>query len=127
MPLYVLLAPHLGASGRRNRAIVAQHRGRHVLWAEHSPLALALAAVDETQEDAVVRAGCGYVGATDGWQDFARNGGNDLDNPAADPGNVALMAELSRRCVLAPGFGSSREAASTLALSSLMQPFENLL
>lgn len=125
--LYVLLAPHLGATGLDNRAIVARHRGRHVLGAERFPFALALAAVDERQQDAIVRVGCGYVGATDGWQDFARNGAMIWENPAAGPGNVALMAELSRRCVLALGFGSSREAATTLAVSSLMQPFEDLL
>lgn len=127
MRLYVLVAPHLGATGHENRAIVALHRGRRVLWAERSPFALALAAVDGKQEDAIVRASCGYVGMSDGWQDFARNGAMTWDNPAAGPGNVALMAELSRRCVLALGFGSSQEAASTLAVSSLMQPFENLL
>ena len=127
MRLYVLLAPHLGATGHDNRAIVARHRGRRVLWAEHSPFALALAAVDEKQEDAIVRASSGYVGVSDGWQDFAHNGAMTWENLAAGPGNVALMAELSRRCVLALGFGSSREAASTLAVSSLMQPFDNLL
>ncbi len=127
MRLYVLLAPHLGATGHDNRAIVAEHRGRHVLWAEHAPFALALAAVNESQEDAILRAGCGYVGATDGWQDFARNGAMTWENPAAGPGNVALVAELSCRCVLALGFASSREAASTLAVSSLLQPFDSLL
>jgi len=45
----------------------------------------------------------------------------------AGPGNVALMAELPRRAVLALGFGSSAEAAATLAISSLLQPFDNLL
>ena len=127
MRLYILLAPHLGATGHDNRAMVARHRGRHVLWAEHAPFALALAAMTESQEDAILRAGCGYVGASDGWQDFTRNGTMTWENPAAGPGNVALMAELSRRCVLALGFGSSREAASTLAVSSLQQPFDNLL
>ncbi|MFZ2160559.1 MAG: hypothetical protein WAV72_31180 [Bradyrhizobium sp.] len=127
MRLCVLLAPHLGATGHDNRAIVARHHGRHVLWAEHAPFALALAAVTESQEDAILRAGCGYVGVTDGWQDFARNGAMTWENPAAGPGNVALMAELSGRCVLALGFASSREAASTLAVSSLLQPFDSLL
>ncbi|PZR83397.1 MAG: glycosyl hydrolase [Stutzerimonas stutzeri] len=125
--LHVLLAPHLGATGYGNRATVAQHRGRRVLWAERAPFALALAAVDELQQDAIGRASAGYVGASDGWQDFARNGAMTWEHPAAGPGNVALMAELPKRCVLALGFGSSREAAATLAVSSLMQPFDNLL
>src|SRR3546814_2778560 len=43
------------------------------------------------------------------------------------PGNVALTGELPRRAVLALGFGSSMSAAATLAISSLLQPFDNLL
>ncbi|MBX9650298.1 MAG: glycosyl hydrolase [Xanthobacteraceae bacterium] len=127
MGLFVLLAPHLAATGHNNRAMVARHRGRNVLWAENSPFALALAAVDEKQVDAIVRASCGYVGSSDGWQDFARNGAMTWHNSAAGPGNVALIAELSPRCTMALGFGSSREAASTLAVSSLMQPFQRVL
>ncbi|WP_262031982.1 glycoside hydrolase family 15 protein [Microvirga sp. Mcv34] len=125
--LYVLLAPHLGATGHGNRATVSRHRGRHVLWAERPPFALALSAVDAHQRDAILRASAGYVGASDGWQDFARNRAMTWEHPAAGPGNVALMAELPHQCVLALGFGSSREAAATLAVSSLMQPFDNLL
>ncbi|WP_375276068.1 glycoside hydrolase family 15 protein, partial [Methylorubrum thiocyanatum] len=125
--LYALLAPHLGATGHGNRAVAAEHRGRRVLWAERSTFALALAAVDEAQQDAILRASAGYVGASDGWQDFARNGAMTWEHPAAGPGNVALMAELPNRCVLGLGFGSSCEAATTLAMSSLLQPFDNLL
>ena len=125
--VYVLLAPHLGATGYGNEAMVVEHRGRRILWAERSPFALALAAVDDHQQDAIGRASAGYVGASDGWQDFARNNAMTWQYLAAGPGNVALMAELPNRCVLALGFGSSREAAATLAVSSLMQPFDNLL
>jgi glucoamylase len=35
-----------------------------------------------------------------------------------------LTGELARRAVLALGFGSSAQAAATLAISSLMQPFD---
>ena len=45
----------------------------------------------------------------------------------AGPGNVALMAELPRRVVLALGFGSSAESAATLAIGCLLQPFDSLL
>jgi Glucodextranase, domain N len=45
----------------------------------------------------------------------------------AGPGNIALMAELPRQAVLALGFGSSAASAATLAISSLLQPFDNLL
>jgi glucoamylase len=125
--VYALLAPRLGTAGIENRAIVGQHHGRTILWAESGPFALALAAADPKQQDAVGKGSAGYVGSSDGWQDFARNGAMTWSYPAAGPGNVALMAELPRHSVLALGFGSSREAAATLALSTIMQPFENLL
>lgn len=121
---YVLLAPHLGGTGRDNTAAVDGFRGRRVLWAEQGPFALALVAADEHQRDAWERASAGYVGESDGWQDFARNGAMQWEYLRAGPGNVALMGSLPRRAVLALGFGSSRESAATLAISSLLRPFE---
>ena len=121
---YALLAPHLGGTGMHNRAAVAGHRGHRLLWAEQGPFALALAAVAADQRDAWGRASCGYVGTSDGWQDFARNGSMTWEYGRAGPGNVALMGELPRRSVLALGFGSGTESAATLALSALFEPFE---
>jgi glucoamylase len=125
--LYVLLAPHLGATGYDNAASVDRHGGRRVLWATQDPFGMALAAVDEHQTDAFGRASAGYVGSSDGWQDFARNGAMTWQYRTAGPGNVALIGELPCHAVLALGFGSSAEAAATLAISSLMQPFGNIL
>jgi glucoamylase len=125
--LYALLAPHLGATGYGNAAEVAVYRGRRVLWAEQGPFGLALAAVDEMQRDAITRGSAGYVGDSDGWQDFARNGRMTWEYAKAGPGNVALMAELPRRAVLALGFGSSDDAAATLAITSLLQRFDSVL
>ena len=125
--VYLLLAPHLGATGMDNRARVARHRGRTVLWAEQGPFSLALTAVDSRQQDAITLASAGYVGASDGWQDFAKNGVMTWSYAAAGPGNVALMAELPLQAVVALGFASSTEAAAALAVSTLMQPFDNLL
>jgi glucoamylase len=124
---YLLLAPHLGATGYGNRAAVVLYRRRRTLWAEQGPFGAALAAVDERQRDAIGRASAGYVGNSDGWQDFARNGAMTWEYENAGPGNVALIAELPRRVVVALGFGSSAEAAATLAISSLLQPFDSLL
>jgi len=125
--LYVLVAPHLGATGYDNIAMVERYGGRRVLWAEQGPFGMALAAADEHQADAFGRASAGYVGASDGWQDFAANGAMRWQYRSAGPGNVALMGELPRRAALALGFGSSAEAAATLAISSLIQPFGNVL
>jgi glucoamylase len=124
---YVLLAPHLGATGCDNFAEISEFSGRRVLAAEQGPFGLALAAVDGTQQDAFGAASVGYVGESDGWQDFHRNGALTWSYGTAGPGNVALVAALPRTAVLALGFGSGKQAAATLAISSLMQPFDNLL
>ncbi|MGH8218683.1 MAG: glycoside hydrolase family 15 protein [Steroidobacteraceae bacterium] len=124
MKLYALLAPHLGGSGRDNRAEVAKVRGRRMLWAEQGPFALALAAVDERQHDAWGRASAGYVGASDGWQDFARHGAMTWEYSSAGPGNVALMGELPQSAMLALAFGAHLEAAATAAVTALLEPFE---
>jgi glucoamylase len=123
---YALLAPHLGGTGHGNRAEVAGHRGRKVLWAEQGPFGLALAAATASQADAYGRASAGVVGTSDGWQDFAHNGALTWEYTTAGPGNVALIGELPRQAVLALGFGSSAESAATLALSALAEPFETV-
>ncbi|MCC6472283.1 MAG: glycosyl hydrolase [Burkholderiales bacterium] len=124
---YALLAPHLGGTGYGNIAEVACHGGRRVLRAGQAGEGqywLALAAADAGQQDAWGRAGAGYVGASDGWQDFDRNGAIHWQHQRAGPGNVALTGELPRRSVLALAFGASPEAATTLAIGALAQPFE---
>jgi glucoamylase len=120
---YALLAPHLGGTGTNNIAQVVEHRGHRMLWAEQGPFGLALAAGDAQQRDAWGRASAGFVGTSDGWQDFARNGALTWEYDYAGPGNVALTGELPRQAMLALGFGSSADAAATLALTSLTEPF----
>ncbi|MGH8150303.1 MAG: glycoside hydrolase family 15 protein [Steroidobacteraceae bacterium] len=123
---YALLAPHVGGTGHDNAAEVAVSRGRRVLWARKGPYALALVAGDGHQRDALGRASAGYVGASDGWQDFSRNGAMTWEYPSAGPGNVALMGELPRVSRLALGFAASRESAATMAVTALLEPFETI-
>ena len=120
---YALLAPHLGGSGYDNLAEVNNYCNRRVLWAEQGPFGLALAAVDNKQQDAWDRTSAGYVGASDGWQDFSRNGRMEWQYGHAGPGNVALTGELPRQATLALGFAGSKESAATLAISALLRPF----
>jgi glucoamylase len=124
---YVLLAPRLGTEGGDNIAQIQPFGTRRVLAAEHGPVALALAAVDEAQQDAFGAASAGYVGESDGFQDFQRNGALTWHYASAGPGNVALIGALPRKAVLALGFGIGAQAAATLAVSSLMRPFAHLL
>jgi len=121
---YVLLAPHLGGSGHNNCAVVERLRGRCVLSAEQGPFALALLAVDERQRDAFAKASCGYVGVSDGWQDFAHNGRMSWEYTSAGPGNVALLGELPQSATLALAFAAGREAAATVATTALLEPFD---
>lgn len=121
---YVLLAPHLGDSGHNNKAEVATYRGRRVLWAEQGPFGLALAAVDRAQRDAVGLASAGYVGVSDGWQDFSLNGRIQTIYSSAGPGNVSLIAALPQQATLALGFSESKQSAATLAISALLRSFE---
>jgi glucoamylase len=124
LSVYALLAPHLGGSGNNNLAAVSRYRGRRVLWAQQGPFGLALAAVDGQQRDALRRGSAGYVGTSDGWQDFAQHNTMRWQYAQAGPGNVALLGKLPHYAVLALGFATSREAAATLAISALLQPFE---
>ncbi len=126
LKLYAMLAPHLEGDGVHSMAEVFVDRGRKVLGAEQGAYAVALAAADAaSQRDAWGRASAGFVGVSDGWQDFAAHGAMTWTYTQAGPGNVALLGELSQRqVVLALGFGGDREAAATLAISALLQPFE---
>lgn len=112
--LYPLLAPHLGGTGWDNTgwvqdgALFAQGNGDH---------GLCLAA-----DSGFTRASAGYVGASDGWQDFNANGRMAWEFPGATNGNVALMGELGEQSgVLALGFAESPTGARTLATSSLVE------
>lgn len=124
---YVLLSPHLGGSGRDNLAWSADYRGRRLLWAEQGPFGLALAAVDREFRNAYAKTSAGYVGASDGWQDFTAHGRLTWEYSQAGPGNVALAGELPGHARLALGLATSKEAASTLALAALAQPFDRLM
>ena len=121
---YVMLAPHLGGTGQENNAKVDEYRNRKVLMAQQGPFGLALAAVKADQMDAFGVCSAGYSGASDGWQDFHKNNQMTWRYSRAGPGNVALTAQLPTQALLALGFASSGEAAATLAISALLQPFE---
>src|SRR5262249_3275546 len=121
---YVLLAPHLGGTGHNNVAQVSLCRGRRVLGAEQGAFGLALAAVTPQQREALRRASAGCVGVSDAGQDLAHKGALTQEYDSAGPANVALCAELERQALTALGFRSASDAAATLALTALSEPFE---
>ena len=121
---YLLLASRLGGDATRNQAWAEDWRGHPVLWAEQGPFGLA---VLERNRQGAIHTGqrsVGEVGASDLWQDFSRNGRMSWSYAAAGPGETALGAALARAGCIAVGFSTSKEAAATLALSSLLEGFD---
>jgi len=115
--LYPLLAPHLGMSGWNNTAWADDG-----LFAQRDGLALCLLA-----DPPFKRTSAGYVGSSDGWQDFARHGRMTWTFPRADEGNVALIGEIEdEEGIMALGFGTSPAAARTLAASSLAEGYGSI-
>jgi glucoamylase len=114
LKLYVLLAPHLGSDGWGNTAWVTD-----ALFACKGDHSLCLLA-----DSGFSRASAGYVGRSDGWQDFAAHGAMTYSFDQAVDGNVALTGELaSKQGVLALAFAESPEGARTLARSSTVEGY----
>jgi glucoamylase len=121
--LYPLLAPHLGFSGLHNSAWTGTYKGRPMLFARTGASALALAS-----DPGPARQSVGYVGTSDGWQDFATNGRMAWTYETTDAGNVAGMTELILAdgvARLALGFGTRPEEAGLEACAALAGHFEN--
>lgn len=112
--LYVLLAPHLDGA-RDNTALAGEDLAAH-----HGDTALCLRA-----NKGFSRTSAGFVGISDGWTDFSRNGAMSWTYERAQDGNVALMGELAADSgVLALGFSETPEGARTLARSSLADDYD---
>lgn len=115
--LYALLAPHLNGARHNNTA-----HASHELSAWHEETALCLCA-----SEGFSRSSAGYVGTSDGWQDFNANGQMSWQYENAHDGNVALTGELKGQSgVLALGFAPTPEGAHTLASSSLAEDYDSL-
>src|SRR5262249_18854410 len=115
--LYALLAPHLGNSGTGNNAIAdAELRA----WRDDHALCLA-------SDCGFSQTSAGYVGTSDGWEDFDRNGRMAWSFAEATNGNVALFGELSaNQGMLALGLSKTLTAARTLARSSLSEGYDTI-
>jgi glucoamylase len=123
--LYALLAPHLEVGGRGNSAQVADVAGQRVVLAWKDTMSLAFAA-----DCGFSRASCGYVGASDGWQDLKQNFKMDWEFGSALDGNIAIMGELPamrREFTIGIGFGEGHHAALSATVGSLGVPFDRHL
>ncbi len=131
--LYALLSPHLGGGGADNSARVVDVAGSRVLLASRDGNSLAMAT-----DCGFARASCGFVGASDGWQDLKHDFRMHWEYGSATGGNIAIMGEVAldragkpapgvREFVLAIGLGDSAHAALSATQSSLATPFESNL
>jgi glucoamylase len=113
--LYPLLAPHLEPLEQGSTARVENQ----ALTAVGGRAALCL-----TAEGGFERCSAGYVGTSDGWQDFNRNGRMAWSYSEAGPGNVALIGELRQNAgAIALGIGVSPAGASSIARAALAYGF----
>jgi glucoamylase len=121
--LYPLLAPHLGLSGAHSQAWVGEYKGRSMLFAQHDGWALAFASDPGPERQSV-----GYVGVSDGWQDFAANGRMTWTYGRTEAGNVAGMTEIALdggACQMALAFGARPHEAGLEACAALAGHFQS--
>lgn len=117
LKLYALLSPHLAGERQDNTAWAGDD-----LSARHDYGSLCLRC-----DCGFSQSSAGYVGASDGWQDFNQNGAMTWHYPVASDGNVALMGELGNNSgVLALSFAHTIEGARTLARSSLADEYDEV-
>jgi glucoamylase len=116
--LVFILAPHLGSTGRDNSAWLSDGAA----YARGGGFALCLAASVPLRHMS-----CGFVGASDGWQDLARHGELTYGFQSATDGTVALSGEAgNHHGVLALGFAYSPNGAYTRARTALTADFDVL-
>ena len=116
--LVVILAPHLTSTGRNNSAWIDDVGA----YASHGELCVCL-----TADAPLQNLSCGYVGASDGWQDLNQHGRLTYAFASAANGTVALTAQAAGSTgILSLGFAGSPKGACTRARTALAVPFEAL-
>ncbi|WP_035350122.1 glycoside hydrolase family 15 protein [Edaphobacter aggregans] len=122
MKCYALLAPHLDGGGAGNSARSVDVAGKRSLMAWKNRTYLAMGA-----DCGFTRSSCGYVGASDGYQDLFDDMRMTWQFGSALDGNVAVMGEIDisrkREFTLAIAFGDGPHAALAGMMQSLATPF----
>jgi glucoamylase len=107
LKMYALLAPHLDGGGAGNSAGAMDIAGHKVLMAWKNRWSLVMSA-----SCGFKRVSCGFVGASDGWQDLMKNFRMDWQFGSATDGNIALMGEIDLDCGERLNNGKSANAAA---------------
>jgi len=124
LQIYVLLAPHLEVGGWGNSARRHYAAGKTLLVAWKNQTHLALGA-----NVGFARTSCGYVGASDGWQDLNDNFKMDWEFARAENGNIAVLGQIDvpkdPEFITGLAFGDSLHAAVSILSQSLTIPFDS--
>ena len=122
LQVYALLAPHLEVGGWGNSVRRVRVAGRDILVARKRQTFLAMGA-----DVGFTRISCGYVGASDGWQDLKENFRLDWEFDRAENGNVAAIGQIAPskggEFTVGLAFGDTEHAAVTTLFQSLSVPF----
>ncbi len=130
LKVYVLLAPRIDGGGKGNSARVLDVAGKRSLlaWKDNAPESTTVAMM---ADGGFSRASCGYVGASDGWQDLHRDFNMAWEFGSALNGNVSMMGQIdpgrTRDFRIALGFGDGHHSAIAAAMGSLSTPYERHL
>jgi glucoamylase len=123
MKCYPLLAPHLNGGGAGNSARSVLVAGKRVLLAWRGPVSLAFGS-----DCGFTRTSCGFVGASDGYQDLMSDMTMSWNFGQALDGNIAVMGEIDiaqhREFTLAIGFGDGHHAALSEMMQALAVPYK---
>ena len=123
MKCYALLAPHLNGGGAGNSARSVMVAGKRVVLAWHGPVSLAMGA-----DCGFTRSSCGFVGASDGYQDLMTDMKMTWSFGQALDGNVAMTGEIdvarNRDFTIAIGLGEGHHAALSEMMQALATPYE---
>jgi glucoamylase len=119
---YVLLAPHLNGGGAGNSGRSIEIGGKRCLlaWKDNISLAMGVSC-------GFTRSSCGYVGASDGFQDLASDMTMDWHFGQALDGNIAMMGEIdiarNREFTVVIGLGDGHHAALASMMQTLATPY----
>ena len=120
---YALLAPHLDGGGAGNSARSIQIAGQRAIlaWKNNTSLAFGV-------DCGFTRTSCGYVGASDGFQDICTNMQMDWQFGQALNGNIAIMGEIDvaahREFTIAIALGDGHHAALAGMMQTLATPYD---
>jgi glucoamylase len=124
MKCYALLAPHLNGGGAGNSARSIQVAGRRLLLAWKGGTSLVMGC-----NVGFTRSSCGYVGASDGFQDLMSDMTMSWQFGEALDGNIAVMGEIDaakhREFTVSIALGDGHHAALSSAMQSVISPFDS--